>query len=688
MDGTAKVIVLGMLAAMLAGCATLETLAPALAPPPPASLPPGAPLEAQLRQRLVGRWDGRVDLTFSDATLMIDGVRLERGVWAVDAAYGTTNLFLSAVPATLELSGADIVVTFRTDLGTVRLRLEADDDLRGTLTLATDATPRALTLRRRASTRGIPQARPSTAVERVGRTLETQERAGPATAEPPPAADAAPVVVASKVGALATALPPLLVGRWEGSLDFTISARLLVVDSVRMEAGAWHVQARFGVADADLDPVVVTLDLTDDRVDLRFVTTLASRVVLRLHADDSLRGQFRLPFESRDRRIELRRSKPQKTGPVIVLRSPADRSRVDDSATVVAAAVTAASGIADVAVSLNGQEVHRHADREAPRSTAVTVPITLREGANTVVVTARDVDGGVRQEIATITYARAAAAVAVPPAPPPAPVTRERWAVIVGAGRYDNRAIPPLRFAAADAEAMYKTLVEVAGFKRENVILMTERTERKPTLRNLRQVLGTFLARAPKKEDTVVIFFAGHGAPEVDPRGAERDGLAKYLVPVDADPDDLYATALPMEEIRTIFERIEAERVVVFLDTCYSGAAGGRTFAAKGVRAGAVDELFLDRLGRAKGRAIITASRPSEVSLELAELGHGIFTYYLTRGLAGDADLNRDGIVSLQELYEYVAREVTRKSRAVGGNQHPVMKGELEGVLPLTEIRR
>src|SRR5438093_1487552 len=538
MDGTAKVIVLGMLAAMLAGCATLETLAPALAPPPPASLPPGAPLEAQLRQRLVGRWDGRVDLTFSDATLMIDGVRLERGVWAVDAAYGTTNLFLSAVPATLELSGADIVVTFRTDLGTVRLRLEADDDLRGTLTLATDATPRALTLRRRASTRGIPQARPSTAVERVGRTLETQERAGPATAETPPAADAAPVVVASKVGALATALPPLLVGRWEGSLDFTISARLLVVDSVRMEAGAWHVQARFGVADADLDPA------------------------------------------------------------------------------------------------------------------AVTVPITLREGANTVVVTARDVDGGVRQEIATITYARAAAAVAVPPVPPPAPVTRERWAVIVGAGRYDNRAIPPLRFAAADAEAMYKTLVEVAGFKRENVILMTERTERKPTLRNLRQVLGTFLARAPKKEDTVVIFFAGHGAPEVDPRGAERDGLAKYLVPVDADPDDLYATALPMEEIRTIFERIEAERVVVFLDTCYSGAAGGRTFAPKGVRAGAGDERFLDRLGRAKGRAIITASRPSEVSLELAELGHGIFTYYLTRGLAGDADLNRDGIVSLQELYE------------------------------------
>jgi hypothetical protein len=54
------------------------------------------------------------------------------------------------------------------------------------------------------------------------------------------------------------------------------------------------------------------------------------------------------------------------------------------------------------------------------------------------------------------------------------------------------------------------------------------------------------------------------------------------------------------------------------------------------------------------------------------------------RGLQGYADNNRDGIVSLQELYEYLAQEVSRKSRQVGGNQHPMLKGELEGVLPLT----
>jgi uncharacterized caspase-like protein len=260
--------------------------------------------------------------------------------------------------------------------------------------------------------------------------------------------------------------------------------------------------------------------------------------------------------------------------------------------------------------------------------------------------------------------------------------------VVIGVGQYESATIPRLRYTVPDAEAIYQTLIGPAAFKKDNVLLLTDRSERKPTLRNIKWALGTFLGRSAKKDDTVVIFFAGHGAPEVDTRGLERDGLAKYLIPSDADPDDLYSTALPMDELHTIFGRIEAERVVAFLDACYSGAAGGRTFSSKQTRAGTVDDLFLERLTRSKGRAIITASRTNEVSIELPELGHGIFSYYLVDGLKGAADLNRDGIVSLQELYEYVEQQVTTKSRAVGGKQHPVMKGELEGVLPLAKVRR
>jgi uncharacterized caspase-like protein len=142
-----------------------------------------------------------------------------------------------------------------------------------------------------------------------------------------------------------------------------------------------------------------------------------------------------------------------------------------------------------------------------------------------------------------------------------------------------------------------------------------------------------------------------------------------------------------MDEFETIFSRIEAERVVVFLDACYSGAAGGRTFASRRTRAVNVDEAFHERLARAKGRAIITAARAAEVAVELSETGHGLFTYYLVQGLRGAADLDRDAVVTLQELYQYVEQRVSQHSRRVGANQHPVMKGELEGVLPLVRIR-
>jgi hypothetical protein len=370
------------------------------------------------------------------------------------------------------------------------------------------------------------------------------------------------------------------------------------------------------------------------------------------------------------------------------IRYPDDQARVTEASSVLAAVVTSPKGVAEVRVTLNGaaQVVPKSEQGAArnPTSMAVTVPLTLKEGINAIVVSASESDGTVRHEVRTVIYERPRA-VGPDAAPPPAPPA-DRWAVVIGIGRYERSEIPALRYTVTDAEAVYRALVDHAGFTPDHILLLIDSTEKKPTLRNIKWALGTFLARSAKKDDLVIIYFSGHGAPEVDPRGIESDGLAKYLVPVDADPNDLYSTALPMDELQTIFDRIEARRVVMFLDSCYSGAAGGRTFASKRTRATRVDDLFLDRLTRSSGRAIITAARSAEVSIELPELGHGIFTHYLIQGLRGAADLDRDGIVALHELYQYLEQQVSQKSRAVGGNQHPVMKGEVEGLLPLVTV--
>lgn len=363
---------------------------------------------------------------------------------------------------------------------------------------------------------------------------------------------------------------------------------------------------------------------------------------------------------------------------------PEERAKTTDESSVAAAVATANQGISEVSVILNGAQVFQQRERTPKKSVAIAAPLKLREGANTIVVRATAADGLVQQEVRTVTYERPPPPAG--PTPPRVATSRERWAVVIGVGRYISADIPGLRYSVADAEAFAQFLIERGGFKKDNVLLLTDKTDKKPTLRDMKWALGTFLARSAKKEDLVIIFYAGHGAPEIDPRGSEPDGLAKYLVPIDADPNDLYATALPMDELSIIFDRIEAERVVVFLDACYSGAAGGRTFASKRTRALRVDDVFLDRLARSRGRAIVTASRASEVSLELAELGHGLFTHYLLQGLRGAADLDRDGVVGLGELYTYLEQQVTQKSRSVGGNQHPVLRGDMEGALPLVKV--
>src|SRR5262245_53034721 len=174
----------------------------------------------------------------------------------------------------------------------------------------------------------------------------------------------------------------------------------------------------------------------------------------------------------------------------------------------------------------------------------------------------------------------------------------------------------------------------------------------------MKRQLGVELRRKAGPRDTVIIYYAGHGAPEPDSQSPDGDGLEKYIVPYDGDGANLYATALPMKELETIlYARIVSERVVLITDACYSGAAVGRTFATVARRA-TISEAFLARLARAKGRLVLTASGANEVSEESESLGHGVFTYYLLEGLRGRADLDGDGVVTAEEIFSYLAKRV------------------------------
>lgn len=250
-----------------------------------------------------------------------------------------------------------------------------------------------------------------------------------------------------------------------------------------------------------------------------------------------------------------------------------------------------------------------------------------------------------------------------------APDTGRFWVVVIGIGKYSDEKIRDLGYARQDSQAIYDYFRSALTIPETQLFLLLDD---QATNRQIMELLGETLPKnANNPEDTVIIYFAGHGMSEPDLGSVEADGLAKYLVPADADREHLFSTGINMEVLGRIFGRIAAERVVVLADTCFSGAVGGRTIERQEAFRSSLTEEFLDRLVTGRGRLILTASDANEVAEERAALGHGVFTYYLLQGLEGQADVDCNRVVTADELYRYVFQNVSKET---GGRQNPVRK--------------
>lgn len=247
------------------------------------------------------------------------------------------------------------------------------------------------------------------------------------------------------------------------------------------------------------------------------------------------------------------------------------------------------------------------------------------------------------------------------------------WVVAIGVGKYQQQAIGALDHPDDDAREVLNYFRDAFDLDPEQLFL---RIDEQATLREIKSTLGTQLMRhATDPRDTVIIYFAGHGMRDRIAGSLDPDGLAKYFLPYDASLDDLYSTALEMDEVTNILRRLTPERVVVLLDFCFSGAMG--------LRAPMRGE-FLDRMARGRGRVILAASGPGESAQESPEFGHGVFTRHLLEGLRGAADRkpfgNEDGDVDSDEVYDYVLEKVVEETER---KQKPVRKTDQSGPILL-----
>lgn len=370
--------------------------------------------------------------------------------------------------------------------------------------------------------------------------------------------------------------------------------------------------------------------------------------------------------ERREHELMVQLRDGSKTPPVIVITSPKDEGKVEINFIHLSGVAEDEAGLEQIEIFINDKLLKKGTGRGIRLEEVKSLKrldfkerIPLEKGANRIKIRAIDSDGLSSEKILTVHH-----------------IERRKniWAVVIGINKYPH--IRQLKYAVNDARRFYDHLVRYNHIPAENVTLLIDQ---EANLTQLRSTLGTHLKNKAGKDDMVIIFFAGHGAAEKDAMSPDGDGLEKYLLPYDADPKDLYATALPMGEVSRIFNRIRSERLVFIADSCYSGASGGRTIGITGLRTN-ISDAFLDRIVSGKGRVIITASGSNEVSAENEDLQHGIFTYYLLEGLRGKADADGDGLITVDEAYRYLSDQVPR---ATGQEQHPVKKGTVEGRLIL-----
>lgn len=226
------------------------------------------------------------------------------------------------------------------------------------------------------------------------------------------------------------------------------------------------------------------------------------------------------------------------------------------------------------------------------------------------------------------------------------------YALVVGIAKYKNLAAQQqLQYSERDAESMYSILISPEGgnFRAENVHTLIGS---KASLPSIRRELEEWLPSVAKDDDRVLVYFAGHGFVS--------QGQA-YLAPYDIEPGRIAQTAYPMATVGSVFGKIKAKWKVLLTDSCHSGAVAPDSD---------VQTINRSLIDLTRSVFSLTASRDRERSFESPDWGggHGIFTYYVVRGLEGEADHSRDGLVTADELGEYVRSNVRE---ATEGKQNP-----------------
>ena len=237
------------------------------------------------------------------------------------------------------------------------------------------------------------------------------------------------------------------------------------------------------------------------------------------------------------------------------------------------------------------------------------------------------------------------------------------WAVVVGVADYNH--MPKLKYTDNDAYeyASFLRSAEGGGLPENQVTVLVDE---EATRNNILVALQTQFQKADAN-DMVILYFSGHG-------------LEGCFLPYDYDG---MSNKLLHTEVLSIFKQSKAKYKLCLGDACHSGTLTNTLVAKSPVRV-TLDRYYAAFDDSSGGIALLMSSKGEEVSLEDSGLRRGVFSYYLIKGLKGDADMDKNKIVTVGELYKYVYDRVRTYTQR---QQTPVITGEYDTNMPVGVIR-
>ena len=236
--------------------------------------------------------------------------------------------------------------------------------------------------------------------------------------------------------------------------------------------------------------------------------------------------------------------------------------------------------------------------------------------------------------------------------PPKLPwMKREAVSVSIGISQYGKYA-PEAEFADRDAIVFAEYAQDVLGVPEENLYLLVNEKANKGEFDKLFGERGWISRRVninPSQTD-VFIFYSGHGITSSNSK--------RFLVPYGSDPN-YPESCYSFEKLINSLRKLKAKTITIFIDACFSGMGRKGETLVKHAKWLVLPPIDIET---PSGITIFTSSSGSEISLSYPQKRHGLFTYYLLKGLKGEADEDGDFKVTVRELFKFVSRKVRREA--------------------------